>query len=130
MNLLAGDPAPTDPARLRLELGRCTNRLRSLPLARLSAPSAEGSRARLAARVAQRLVDLTATLQGPPARQLPLLPDHAAADVLAVVGHDLLAAVGERAARRPGMSGETEPVDVAEIIQEAVSALIELRSGL
>lgn len=128
MDLIAGDPAPSDPARLRLELERCANRLRSMPLARLSAPGPAGSRAFRAVRVAQRLVDLTTQLVGPPDRQLPQLPDHAAGDVLEVVGNDLLAALAEWPIRAGAAQGD--PAEEAEIVAAAVEALVALRLRL
>ena len=110
MNLLAQAPDPSDPRRVQLESGRTCDRLRSLSLARLSAPvPGGGTRAGMAAALAQEIVDATATVVAGPARRLPTLPASAVGDVLAVCVTDFVEAVTadlaldeERAARLCG----------------------------
>lgn len=107
VDLLAQAPDPSDPRRVQLESGRTCDRLRSLSLARLSAPlPGGGTRAGMAAALAQEIVDATATVVAGPDRRLPTLPDRAVGDVLAVCVADFVEAVspdgapdGERAAR-------------------------------
>ncbi|MEZ5115270.1 MAG: hypothetical protein R2737_03275 [Candidatus Nanopelagicales bacterium] len=97
-----GAPDPTDPVeRLAREVARVADRLRGMPLARLAAalPPYE-SRALAARALAQRLADaaeaLEAAAAGRPARarEVPVLADAAAADLVAVTGTDLVVAAG------------------------------------
>jgi hypothetical protein len=122
--------------RLAAEITRVSQRLRTLPLARLSAPSPPyPSRAEVARALAQRLA---AGAQGiecrdlprPPAwREVPRLADHAAGDQVAVTGQDLLDAiqavdpdyeVWTPTGRRPAR----------EVAEELLAALGELRRTL
>lgn len=67
-------------------------RLRTMPLVRLSAPwSPYASRAAAARSVAQRLADLAADEGGWPRRHLPDVGDPAVGDQIAVTAADLLA---------------------------------------
>lgn len=94
MSLLDADPAPTDPRRIELELSRVCDRLRSMALTRLSARrDGVTSPAAAAFALAQELADATARVESRSCGSLPELADPAAADVLAVCGHDLVAAL-------------------------------------
>jgi hypothetical protein len=85
------EPDPGDPRRLAREGARTADRLRTLSLVRLAAPTAEGrSRAAAAFALAQELADRAAALAARPRRVLPELPDGAAGDVLAVCVADLV----------------------------------------
>ena len=85
------DADPAQAARTQLE--RTVDRVRAMGLARLEASfGPEPTRAEAVRRVAQRLADLAAALEGEPVRTVPLLAVHAVGDQLAVCGHDLLAA--------------------------------------
>ncbi|MGV1004124.1 MAG: hypothetical protein ACOYEV_04990 [Candidatus Nanopelagicales bacterium] len=118
MDMLAAEPPPPDPDRLELELRRCSERLRSMSLVRLGAATSAGSRAAQAFGCARTMVELNAGLAGQPARALPDLPDHAAGDVLAVTGHDLLQTV------------RANPAAAGEVTATAVEALVALRLAL
>jgi glycine/D-amino acid oxidase-like deaminating enzyme len=94
--------------RLETQLGRTMDRLRTLGVARLGASfEPEATRAEAARRVAQRLADLAAELEGCEPRTVPTLADAAVGDQVAVCGRDLLSAIaaghgvgrGEAAAR-------------------------------
>jgi hypothetical protein len=94
-------PSPTsDDAAAEVyaaQLGRTVDRLRSLAIARLSAPfEPEPTRADAARSLAQRLADAAATLEGEPRRTLPRLADGAVGDQVAVCGRDLLEAGSAR----------------------------------
>ena len=77
---------------VQTEVTRVVDRLRSMPLARLSAPwqdypsMAAGARA-----LAQLLVDRAALLTGWPVREVPDVGDAAVGDQVAVTAADLLA---------------------------------------
>ena len=107
-------PRPPDPAAVRDELAadvrRVSERLRTLSATRLAAPpgpSPDGgpdhaSRAAAGRAAAQLLADAAADLEAagsssgvvaPERRILPVLPDLAVGDQVAVTGHDLLAAL-------------------------------------
>jgi hypothetical protein len=119
--LLADDPDPAEPERLRLEVARTADRLRTMSLVRLGAPLPAGSsRAGAALALAQELADAAARLAGRPRRLLPALPEPSAGDVLAVCGLDL----AEEAAARAG-----EPA-AQEACRAAVTALVALRRVL
>jgi hypothetical protein len=100
MSMLAPDPPPEDPRRLRIEVARTAERLRTMSLVRLGAPLPDGlTRAALALALAQQLADEAADLTGDPRRRLPDgLAPATAGDVLAVCGHDLAEAVAVRRA--------------------------------
>jgi hypothetical protein len=90
--------SPAD--RYAADLGRTVDRLRSMALARLSAPVVpEPTRADAARDLVQQLADTAADLTGVPRRVVPRLADAAVGDQLAVVGRDLLdaAAYADRA---------------------------------
>ncbi len=86
-------PTAGDDARekLRTELGRVADRLRTLGLARLDRPAAGGSPADRAHATSQRLADLAAAAAGRPARLVPRLASHAAGDQVTVLAADVLA---------------------------------------
>lgn len=83
------DSSPT--AALAAELHRCCVGLRQLPLHRVDGPVTDAAHA-----VSQALADALAELDGTRARPVPRLATSAAADQLAVVGHELLAGLGRR----------------------------------
>jgi len=133
--MIGSEPAGLQE-RLAAEIARVSDRLRTLPLARLSAPLPPyGSRAEAGHALAQRLAEAAQGIEGrdspePPVwRDVPRLADHAAGDLIAVTGHELLGAlaaaaadaqVWTRAGRRP----------IAEVTEHAVTALRELRLAL
>jgi hypothetical protein len=83
------DQTPGEAYAAQLE--RTVDRLRSLAITRLSAAfEPEPSRADAARRLAQRLADMAADLDGGRQRSLPRLADPAVGDQLAVCGRDLL----------------------------------------
>jgi hypothetical protein len=91
MGVADAQPDPGDPRRLSVELRRTSERLRSLSVARLAAPTTDGrSHADAAREVAQALADRSAALDGRQPRRLPDLPDLAVGDMLSVCGHDLV----------------------------------------
>lgn len=121
MSLLEPDPDPSHPDRLALEGARTADRLRTLSLVRLAAPAAQGaSRAQAAFALAQELADRAAELAGGPRRALPVLPDSAVGDVLAVCVHDLVEQLQQAGPDSP--AGST--------CAEAVERLRELRAQL
>ena len=121
MNLLAGDPDPTDPRRVALEAARTAERLRSLSPVRLRVELPEGdSRAARTFRIAQQLADEAAALHGWPERRLPQLADLVAGDALAVCAQDLLEA----------LEVHPDPARVAQVSATATARLIALRSVL
>lgn len=76
---------------LEVEVGRLADRLRSMPLTKLSAPWQEsGSRAAVARKLAQRMADGAADLSGVPRRGVPDVGDAAVGDQVAVVGAELV----------------------------------------
>jgi hypothetical protein len=78
---------------LAVELDRVVDRLRSMPLTKLSAPwPPYPSRAAGARALAQRLADAAADVSGEPRRVVPDVGDSAVGDQVAVTGADLLAA--------------------------------------
>jgi len=82
-------PAMTDG--LEVEVGRLADRLRSMPLTKLSAPWQEsGSRAAAARELAQRMANDAADLAGVPRRGVPDVGDAAVGDQVAVVGAELV----------------------------------------
>ncbi len=82
---------PEEPERVERETTRVCDRLRTLPLSRLSATRPDGgTRAADAFALAQRLADEAARAESRPTRVLPALPDSTAADVLAVCANDLV----------------------------------------
>jgi hypothetical protein len=98
VSLHDAQPDPRRPERLRLEVGRTADRLRTMSLVRLAAPLPEGgSRAVRAFALAQQLADAAAELADWPRRALPALADPAAGDVLAVCGLDLAEEVDRHA---------------------------------
>lgn len=118
-------PAGTSGAgageRYAVQLGRTVDRLRSLAIARLSAPfEPEPTRADAAHRLAQRLADVAAGLDGGGSRSLPRLADPAVGDQVAVCGHDLLDAAAAHGDRE-----QAEAVLVA-----AAADLLDLRRRL
>ncbi|MGB8022569.1 MAG: hypothetical protein WCF04_15170 [Candidatus Nanopelagicales bacterium] len=120
MDLLAADPDPEDVARLDLETTRVCDRLRTMSLVRLRAPIADvRTRAGEAARIAQGLADAAADLADRQRRDLPELPDSAAADMLAVCAHDL----AEELRRSPDAQS-------ADVCRRWVLELIDLRIAL
>lgn len=121
MSLHDVQPDPSRPERLRLEVGRTADRLRTMSLVRLAAPLPEGgSRAARAFALAQQLADAAAELADRPRRVLPALADPSAGDVLAVCGLDL----AEEVERRAG-----DPV-AARACAAGVEALRTLRRDL
>lgn len=112
------DQTPGEAYAAQLE--RTVDRLRSLAIARLSAPfEPEPSRADAARLVAQRLADVAAGLEGDVPRSLPRLADPAVGDQLAVCGRDLLDAAAH------ADHDQAEAVLVA-----AASDLLDLRRRL
>lgn len=97
----AASPAP-DAGLVRV-LDRVIERLRILGPARLQAPfpGRPGTVADAAHELSQQLADTTARLEGRPARPVPRLADHAAADQLAVLARDLLVAISGTSAEAP-----------------------------
>ncbi|NHC45832.1 hypothetical protein [Motilibacter aurantiacus] len=96
-----GDAAVRD--ELDREVRRVTERLRALALARLPEPAPPWpSRAAAAHAAAQALADAAARLEGEPLRPVPELAPSAAADLVAVCGADLVAALGSA----PGRSAD------------------------
>ncbi len=87
------DDAMPDDARdlLRTEMGRVSDRLRSLGLVRLDRPAVGGSLADRAHATSQRLADLAAASAGRPALPVPRLASHAAGDQVTVLASDVLA---------------------------------------
>ena len=77
---------------IEADVRRVSERLRSLSLARLSAGPAEASHA-LAQALADAVVRLEAGQGAPAVRRVPRLADLASGDQVAVLGHDLLAAL-------------------------------------
>jgi hypothetical protein len=91
-----------------------------MSLVRLAAPLPDGrSRARAALDLAQGLADEAAVLAGRPGRELALLADPAAGDVLAVCAQDL----AEEVAGRPSATS-------VQACRAAVEALVALRQSL
>jgi len=121
VHLAAVEPPDDDPDRLAGEADRTVHRLRTMPLARLSAPQPGGaSRAAGAFALAQQLADLAADLSASARRGLPPLPDSAAGDALAVCAQELLEQV-RAAAPRP---------EARAACRAAVAGLIALRRTL
>jgi hypothetical protein len=128
----------TPRERFGADLTRTVDRLRTLGLARLEASFApEPTRADAAHEVAQRLADESADLEGRPRRQLPTLGAHAVGDQLAVTGHDLLAAAGDReisVVRSDPDSADGHAPDVRAqldaLLTEAADLLLDLRRRL
>jgi hypothetical protein len=121
VSLHGAQPDPSQPERLRLELARTADRLRTMSLVRLAAPLLEGgSRAARAFALAQQLADAAADLADRPRHLLPELADPSAGDVLAVCGLDLAADVAAAGAHP----------HAGEVCQWAVSALRDLRRDL
>ena len=120
VSLLETPPDPRAPARLRLELTRTCDRLRSMSAVRLATARPDGrSRARAALDLAQDFADRAAELAARPQQALPELGDFAASDVLAVCGLDLLEELEARGAQ-----------ESAAACAAAVTRLIELRRSL
>ena len=138
MATLAAVPDELDLAGLRAALAadvrRVSDRLRTLSATRLATPpgpSADGgpdhsSRAADGRAAAQLLADAAADLEAavagvpPERRMLPVLPDLAVGDQVAVTGHDLLAAL---AAADP-------PSAALLAARSATTALADLRRRL
>jgi hypothetical protein len=121
VTLLAAQPDPSQPERLRLELARTADRLRTMSLVRLAAPLPDaGSRAARAFALAQELADAAADLAGRPRRALPELADPSAGDVLAVCGLELAEEVAAAGGQRGG----------PDACARAVVALRDLRRDL
>ncbi|PWJ56104.1 hypothetical protein SAMN06264364_10179 [Quadrisphaera granulorum] len=78
--------------RAERELGRVLTRLAALGPSRLSRAAEGLSPAELVRPVLQELADAAATVEGRPARVVPVLEDRALGDQLAVLGRDLLVA--------------------------------------
>ncbi len=77
---------------LAVELDRVVDRLRGMPLTKLSAPwPPYPSRAAGARALAQRLADAAADVSGEPRRVVPDVGDSAVGDQVAVTGADLIA---------------------------------------
>jgi hypothetical protein len=122
--------------RLAVEITRVSERLRTLPLARLSAPlPPHPSRAAAAHALAQRLataaqgIDCRALPQPPTWRTVPRLADHAAGDQVAVTGRELLDAVTE-AGPDCEVWTPTGRGRAAEVVEELVEAMAALRRSL
>jgi hypothetical protein len=124
------------PERLATEITRVSERLRTLPLTRLSAPVPPyPSRAAAAHALAQRLavaaqgIESRATPEPPAWREVPRLADHAAGDQVAVTGRDLLDAL---AATGPDDDVWTPngPRRSSEVVEELIEALATLRRTL
>jgi hypothetical protein len=121
VNLLADDPAPADPRRVTREAERTADRLRGLTVVRLRVALPESdTRAERAFRLAQELADEAAALAGWPQRSLPVLPDTAAGDVLAVCATDLVEVLDAAA----------DPQVVSRVSESVVARLIALRQVL
>ncbi len=118
MNLLRADPDPSDPDRVEIEATRTADRLRSLSLARLRTPLADGGpRALRALELAQQLADAAADLAGRSRHRLPEVPDLAVGDVLAVCAADLVEV----------LRATPEPATVEPVATWASTRLTELR---
>jgi hypothetical protein len=155
VSTLAGVPddqraelAPDDQrAALAADVRRVSDRLRTLSAARLAAapgPSVAGgqehsSRAAAGRHAAQLMADAAAALEavalGVPAerRTLPVLPDLAVGDQVAVTGHDLLTALADAAgaagaADADSAAGGLSSVDRA--VRDAATALADVRRRL
>ena len=128
-------PTGTAPDRILLadRVARVVDRLRSLPDSRLARPAGgsagEPSVADSAHALAQVLADLAADLEGRARREVPRLHDLASGDQVAVLAHDLLAAIDSAesvsvavAAPDSGMVGVT-PVVAITVALHAVEAL-------
>ena len=108
---------------LEREVRRVADRLRSLPLARLAQPvDGYPSRAAAARAAAQALADAAAELEAEPGdapvpREVPVLADAAAADVIAVTGTDLLLA---------SAAAEDDP-RASRVVAAALEALRQVR---
>ncbi|RJK97931.1 hypothetical protein [Vallicoccus soli] len=119
-----GDDAGADAGaeEVARELRRSTDRLRTLPLARLDDPAPPWpSRTAAARAAAQVLADLAQDLEegaGATRRALPVLAPAASGDVLAVTGHDLLRAAA------------ADPAAAAGALRAAHAALVRLRRAL
>jgi hypothetical protein len=113
------------------EVSRISDRLATLPAARLAAPADNGvPRCELVRAAAQAQADAAAELEGrldgqpPELRALPAVADAALADVLTVVSFDLLRAV-DRAVRDPADFGAAE-----DALRAGLARLQELRRAL
>jgi hypothetical protein len=133
--VIGSEPAGL-PERLAAEVARVSERLRTMPLARLSAPLPPyQSCAEAAHALAQRLatgaqgIEDRGSPDPPRWRQVPRLADHAVGDQVAVTGRDLLDAL---ATADPGCEVWTPAGrrGVAEVVEELVGALGELRRAL
>ena len=116
------------------DVRRVSERLRTLSSTRLASPpgpspdGGPGHRSRAAAgrAVAQLLADAAAALEAtgtgaaPHLRTLPVLPDLAVGDQVAVTGHDLLAA----------LAVADPPLAAQRAVQEACLALADVRRRL
>jgi hypothetical protein len=112
-------------AALEADVRRVSDRLGGLSAAQLAAPlppsatggPLSGSRAHAARLVAQAMVDASGALENAPARvqgrRLPRLADFAAADQIAVTGHDLSAALS--------LVGPDDPVSGPGLLQYAAA---------
>ena len=119
---------------LAADVRRVSDRLRTLSAARLSAPpgpsvaggpdhpSRAGAGRHAAQLMADAAADLEAAVEGvpPERRTLPVLPDLAVGDQVAVTGHDLLAALD--AAGPLSSAGQT--------VRDAATALADVRRRL
>jgi hypothetical protein len=133
--------------RLAEEIRRVSDRLRMLPLARLSAPLPPyGTRAEAGHAVAQRLAEAAQGIEArdapqPPAwREVPRLAEHGTADLIAVTGQDLLDALASagadaqvwtragQSATRAGQSATRAPI--RDAVERAAADLRELRLAL
>jgi hypothetical protein len=133
--VIGSEPAGL-PERLAWEIARVSDRLRTLPLTRLSAPFPPyESRAAAAHALAQRLATAAQGIEArdspaPPAwREVPRLADHAAGDQVAVTGRELLdALLGTDAGAEVWTAEGRRPV--GEVADQVLDALRELRLGL
>lgn len=114
---LAGPPPADDADALRRELRRVGDRLRVVPARRLELGLAQEVH-----RVAQRLADMAADLEGQPRRPVPTLALHGLGDQLEVLGEDLLSASARR--------GQTGTGQGEGSLGEAQQLLTGLRRGL
>jgi hypothetical protein len=129
---------------LAADVRRVSDRLRGLSTARLAAPpapSADGwpahdSCAQAGRAVAQELADVALALDAAAddvpyeRRDLPVLSDLAAGDVIALVGHDLLAAMDRTGPDTPLRLGTHVQQPAQHGVEHAARALADLRRRL
>ncbi|HET8969574.1 MAG TPA: hypothetical protein VFN19_00830 [Candidatus Nanopelagicales bacterium] len=119
---------------LAAQLGRLVDRLRSMALDRLDAPFyPEPTRVAAAGLLAQRLADAAAGCEdpaGPVWRTVPTVSAAGAGDLVAVCGHDLLAAAALVGPEQLLPQPEGGVTNRDELLAGAAKAVLELRRRL